>query len=101
MNRNRYIFYSVFGVYQLLVFIFTVAIDSDTNTLFRIVPYISWFKYGALLGLLLLGADFIWVLHTQRVHRKSQESWRHENNTLKAKVYDLQQAPPPPPASPH
>lgn len=91
MNRNRYIFYAVFGAYQLLVFIFTVAIDSNGDTLFRLVAYISWFKYGALLGLLLFAADVVWALRTQRVHQKNQESMRHETNTLKAKIYDLQQ----------
>lgn len=91
MNRNRYIFYSAFGVYQLLVFVFTVVIDSNTNLLFNMVPYISWFKYGALLGLILFTVDFFWMMGTQRTHAKDKESMRHENNTLKAKVYDLQQ----------
>jgi hypothetical protein len=91
MNRNRYIFYSAFGVYQLLVFIFTVVIDANSNLLFNMVPYISWFKYGALLGLVLFVVDFFWMMRSHRTHTKDKESMRHENNTLKAKVYDLQQ----------
>ena len=92
MNRNRYIFYSIFGAYQLLVLIFTVVIDSDQSLLFGLVPYISWFKYGALVGLVFFGVDLVWMLQTQRQHRKDYETMRHENNTLKARVYDLQQA---------
>lgn len=91
MNRNRYIFYTAFGVYQLIVFVFTVVIDSNTNLLFSLVPYISWFKYGAFLGLILFMVDFFWMMRTHRAHSKDKEVMRHENNTLKARVYDLQQ----------
>lgn len=95
MNRNRYIFYSAFGLYQLIVFIFTVVIDSNSNLLFSLVPYISWFKYGALIGLVLFMVDFFWMFSTHRTHTQDKEQMRHENNTLKAKVYDLQQGKPP------
>lgn len=92
MNRNRYLFYSAFGLYQLIVFIFTVVIDSNSNLLFSLVPYISWFKYGALVGLVLFTIDFFWMFSTHRNHTQDKEKMRHENNTLKARVYDLQQS---------
>lgn len=99
MNRNRYIFYSAFGLYQLIVLIFTVVIDSNSNLLFSLVPYISWFKYGALIGLVLFMVDFFWMFSTHRTHTRDKEQMRHENNTLKAKVYDLQQGKPPAPSA--
>lgn len=93
MSRNRIIFYSVFGVYQLLAFIFTIIMDStnDTSFLFGLLKYISWFKYITFLGMVLIIIDFIWLWLDVRRQKKLDEEFRHENNVLKAKVYDMQQ----------
>jgi ABC-type transport system involved in cytochrome bd biosynthesis fused ATPase/permease subunit len=90
MNKRRLIFFGIFGIYHLVAFIFTMMI-SDIGMALKIVPYISWFKYGTLLGLLLLVIDLIWWMMESKASLKTQEESRHENNTLKAKVYDLQE----------
>ena len=93
MTRNRIIFYGIFGVYQLLSFIFTIVIDSTNSTSFLLglLKYMSWFKYVTFLGLVLIIIDFVWIWMDARQQKKSEEEFRHENNVLKAKVYDLQQ----------
>jgi len=50
------------------------------------------FKYGAFLGLLLLIIDFIWSWRVNNAQQKENEALVLETNTLKAKVYDLQEA---------
>lgn len=92
MNQRRLIFYSIFGIYQLCAFIFTLVMESDTGFLFKLVSYVKWFKYATFLGLVLVIIDFIWWWRDVRNNAKSQDSMRHENNTLKARVYDLQEA---------
>ena len=88
MTRSRIIFYTVFGVYMLMAFIFTLYIERIALSL---VHYLSWFKYITFLGLLMIIADFVWLWMDQRKFKKMDEANRHENNVLKAKVYDLQQ----------
>lgn len=91
MTRSRIIFYSVFGVYQLLAFVFTVIMESSASLLFKLVGYVGWFKYITFIGFALIVADFIWMWMDHRRYRKSEEAFRLENNTLKARVYDLQE----------
>ncbi|HWA35292.1 MAG TPA: hypothetical protein VG737_14225 [Cyclobacteriaceae bacterium] len=97
MTRSRIIFYSIFGVYQLMAFIFTLYIEKIALSL---VHYLSWFKYITFLGLVMIIADFVWLWMDQRKYKKTEEASRHENNVLKAKVYDLQQGTAPTPEVP-
>ncbi len=64
MNTRRIIFLSVFGAYQLVVFLFTFFMESKKNDLgflLSLFDKISWFKYGTLIGVLLLVVEFIWA----------------------------------------
>ncbi|HLZ16717.1 MAG TPA: hypothetical protein VKQ08_06745 [Cyclobacteriaceae bacterium] len=64
MNKRRIVFLSVFGAYQVIVFLVTIFMESkknDLSFLFDVFKKISWFKYGALVGILLLVIEFIWV----------------------------------------
>lgn len=49
-------------------------------------------KYGAILGVVLFAVDLVWNWIETKNAEKEQEALRLENNTLKAKVYDFQQA---------
>ena len=55
------------------------------------LSYISWFKYITFFGLVLIITDFIWWWREIKSAGKEREASRLENNTLKAKVYDLQE----------
>jgi cell division protein FtsB len=100
MTRNRIIFYIVFGVYQLLAFVFTIIMESSASFLFKLVGFVGWFKYITFFGVVLIAADFIWLWMDSRKQRRLEDGYRHENNTLKAKVYDLQEGSKPKPEVP-
>lgn len=95
MNQRRRIFFAIFGGYHLIILFFVIYIDSnkeDFGILSQLYGKISLLKYGAVLGVVLFLADFIWTWIETRNAEKAQEAMRLENNTLKAKVYDFQQA---------
>ena len=95
MNQRRRIFFAIFGLYHIFVFIFVIYVESrkDLSDLLSLYNSLKLFKYGALLGVVLFAIDVIWNFIEMRTARKEHETLRHENNTLKAKVYDLQQSP--------
>ncbi|MBI1768154.1 MAG: hypothetical protein HY015_08935 [Bacteroidetes bacterium] len=69
MNTRRIIFLSLFGVYHLSVLLFTIYMESkkdDLNFLFEMFKEISLFKYGAMVGLVLLVIEFIWSRNDAR-----------------------------------
>jgi hypothetical protein len=93
MNKRRLIFLSVFTAYHLasvIVTIFVEANKEDLSLLYSMFGKITWFKYGTLLGLGLVMAEAIWTWLDNKNFEKEKEAMRHENNVLKAKVYDLQ-----------
>lgn len=92
MNRNRLIFYSVFGVFHLSAFIFTVMLNNDTGLLFKMVSYVPMFKWITLVGLLMLITDAIWSFLVARSAASEKAALTTELNTLKAKLFDLQEA---------
>lgn len=92
MNKRRLIFFGIFGIYHVMAFIFTITIEKNTGLLFKLVGYLSSFKYGTLLGLSLLIIDFIWWWRESKSTQELLEAARLENNTLKAKVYDYQES---------
>ena len=63
MKKRRIIFLSLFGIYQLSILFFTIYMESkrdDLSFLFEMFKEITLFKYGAMVGVLLLAIEFIW-----------------------------------------
>ncbi len=99
MNQRRRIFFGIFGVYHFAILMFVIYIDSnkeDFGLLSQLYGKLSLLKYGAVLGIVLFAVDIIWNFLETRNAKKEHETLRHENNTLKAKVYDFQQSAKPP-----
>jgi ABC-type transport system involved in cytochrome bd biosynthesis fused ATPase/permease subunit len=93
MNQRRRIFFIVFGVYHLIILIFTIVVEkADLGFLIDLYGKIWLMRWGAILGLGLFSADVVWTWLESRNTTKEKDAMRHENNTLKAKVYDFQQA---------
>ena len=93
MTRRRLIFYGIFGGFHLISFIFTLVIEyGDPASLFSLIKYIGTFKYITFLGLALVTTDFVWMWLDTRNAQQTEDAMRLENNTLKAKVYDMQEA---------
>ncbi len=91
MNRKRLLLYVIFAGYQIISFIFTVLVDGHLDLL-GLLKYIPAFKYVAAIGVILIVIDFAWYWIDHRANRQKSESQEKENNILKAKIYDYQEA---------
>jgi hypothetical protein len=92
MKKNRWIFYGIFAFFHLGAFIFTVILDNNTSLLFKMVSWVPSFKWITLLGLIFLITDVVWARAAHREDEKEKAALNHELNTLKAKLFDLQEA---------
>jgi hypothetical protein len=92
MSKNRVIFYIVFALFHLGAFIFTVVLDGNTNLLFSMVSWVPYFKWITFLGVIFIIADVIWSWIINRDSQREQAALILELNTLKAKLFDLQEA---------
>jgi hypothetical protein len=92
MKKNRLIFYLVFALFHIGAFIFTVILENNAGLLFDMVKWVPFFKWVTLLGLILLIADVIWAYVINKESQKEKAALTHELNTLKAKLFDLQEA---------
>ncbi len=95
MNRNRLIFYAIFAAFHLILLVFTLYVEAnrdDFGLLGQILKWMSWLKYGAMLGLVLLIVDVAWVMISNSENDREKEALHDEINTLKAKLFDLQEA---------
>lgn len=93
MNKRRRIFFIIFGAYHVLVVSFVLFIEAqkeDLGLLYGLYSKISLMRNGAILGLLLFVVDFVWTWFENKSAAKSKDIMTHENNTLKAKLYDIQ-----------
>jgi hypothetical protein len=91
MGKRRIIFYSIFGGYQLVAFIFTVVIDANTSILFKMASYVPKFKYLSFVGVILIVVDFVWAWRLNNKTKNEADEFRIENDSLKARIYDFQQ----------
>ena len=92
MSKRRIIFLSIFGAYELGIFLFSIIVESNKSNmgfLFDVFKGIHLVKYGTFLGVAMLATEFVWTWMDSRKVEKEKEAMRHENNLLKAKVYDL------------
>jgi hypothetical protein len=92
MKKNRWIFYLIFGIYHVGAFIFTIILENNTSLLFNMVKFVPWFKWITLIGLVLLVIDIVWDKAALREGEKENVALSQELNTLKAKLFDLQEA---------
>jgi hypothetical protein len=90
MSKNRIIFYLVFLAFHIGAFIFTLLIQ-DFNFLTKIYSYIGMFKYITFFGMAMMLTDIVWSWILNRDSGKEKAALTHELNTLKAKLFDLQE----------
>jgi hypothetical protein len=95
MKKNRLIFYAIFGAFHLFLVFFSFYVESNRNDfsfLTQILKMVPMMKWGAVFGLVLLITDVVWDLKTSRDNDKEKDALTHELNTLKAKLFDLQES---------
>ena len=90
MSRNRIILYVIFLAFQVGAFIFTLMIQ-DFEFLTSIFKHIAMFKYITFFGIILIVTDIVWSWIVSRDSQKEKAALTHELNTLKAKLFDLQE----------
>jgi hypothetical protein len=95
MKKNRLIFFAVFGAFHLFLVFFTFYMEANRNDfsfLTQMLKLMPLMKYGAMFGMVLLITDVIWDMMIRKETDKEKNALTHEINTLKAKLFDLQEA---------
>ena len=91
MTRKRLYLYLAFAVYQVISFVFTILVDGHLDLL-GLLKFIPWFKYITFLGVTFIALDFVWFWIDRRATKQREAELEKENNVLKAKIYDFQEA---------
>ncbi len=95
MKKNRLIFYTVFGVLHLFIFLFSLYMDGQKENfqfLIQMQGRIWMLKYGSLILLFMFITNVILHYRDNRRNTAEKEQLVSELNTLKAKMYDLNEA---------
>lgn len=95
MKKNRLIFYSVFGALHLFIFLFSVYMDSQKDNfqfLFQLQGKIWMLKYCSFILLILMIVNVVLHYRDNRRNNREKENLTNELNSLKVKLYDLQES---------
>jgi len=95
MKKNRLIFYGFFAFFHLFIFFFTLYMDNQKDNMtfmLQLLGKIWLLKYGSFIGLVLLAIDIVWLMRGERAHMKEKTQWDTDMTSLKAKLFDLQEA---------
>ena len=91
MKKSRLIFYLLFALFHLGAFVFTIALGNDTGFLMSMFKWVPYFKWVTLLGVVFVLVDFIWAWIANKDRDREKDALAHEVNTLKAKLFDMQE----------
>lgn len=91
MKKNRVIFYLIFALFHIGAFVFTIVLANDSGFLMKMFRWVPYFKWVTLLGIVLLIIDFIWSWAAAKDRQREKDALMHEVNTLKAKLFDMQE----------
>ena len=97
MKKNGYITYGILILFHLVIFIMSFYIDyltkkQDLGSLFTISKYAFLFKYLTFIGLVLIVYNYILSAKAIKDYKSENETLTKEMTTLKAKLFDLQEA---------
>lgn len=94
VNRKRLVFYIIFSTFHLFLFFFSLYVDSQKQNiqfLLDLQSKIWMLKYGSFFGLALLIVDLVWDWRVRYNHTKEKDQLQHELDSLKARLFDLQE----------
>ena len=95
MKKNRLTFYSVFGVLHLFIFFFSVYMDSQKDNfqfLFQLQGKIWMLKYCSFILLILMVINVVLHYRDNRRNTREKDQLNQELDTLKARLFDLQES---------
>jgi hypothetical protein len=93
-NPRKTLFY-LFLAYNAILFIGSMYVDSKQNDLgflLNFKSYIPWMKYITFTGLVLFLVSYVIVNRDIRLIGSEVKKSKEEHTTLKAKLFDLQEA---------
>ncbi|MGC1243575.1 MAG: hypothetical protein WA874_18420 [Chryseosolibacter sp.] len=91
MKNNRVIFYLIFALFHIGALIFTIQLGNSSSFLMSVFSWVPYFKWVTLLGVVLVIIDFTWAIASARESKRERAILSQEVNTLKAKMFDLQE----------
>lgn len=95
MKQNRLIFYSVFGVLHLFIFFFSLYMDSQSENfqfLISLQGKIWLLKYCSFFLLIMFVTNIILHIRDNRRNTREKEVMTKELTSLKATLFDYQEA---------
>jgi hypothetical protein len=97
MKKNGYLTYGILILFHLVIFIMSFYVDyltkkQDLGSLFTISKYAFLFKYLTFIGLALIVYNYILSAKAIKDYKSENETLTNEMTTLKAKLFDLQEA---------
>jgi ABC-type transport system involved in cytochrome bd biosynthesis fused ATPase/permease subunit len=93
MKKGKTIFLIVYLAFHVVLLVGAIVVNlrsEDFEFLFSVRDNMASAVWFAVLGLLLFIINIIMISLSTRNHEKQEEKLRQEVNSLKAKVYDLQ-----------
>lgn len=91
MKKNRVIFYLIFALFHIGALIFTIQLGNSSSFLMSMFSWVPYFKWVTLLGVVLMIIDFAWAIASAKESNREKSVLSQEVNTLKAKMFDLQE----------
>ena len=94
MGRPKFIFFTSFFVFNLLLFLFTLYVDANRlniDVLFALQGQIPYMKYVAAVGVGLSIIAFGISFFVNQRHREEIEKLKSEQRDYKARLYDMQE----------
>lgn len=91
MKKNRVIFYLIFALFHIGALIFTIQLGNSSSFLMSMFSWVPYFKWVTLLGVVLMIIDFVWAIASAKESNREKSVLSQEVNTLKAKMFDLQE----------
>ncbi|MBL6447099.1 hypothetical protein JMN32_12325 [Fulvivirga sp. 29W222] len=95
MRKPRSIFYIIYFLFHiglLLVSIYVNYKSEDFEFLLKLRERMDLMIYVTISGLILFFIDIVLISMEARTQKKAKEKLEHEVNSLKAKMFDLQEA---------
>lgn len=95
MRKPRTIFYIIYFLFHVGLLVASISVNYKSEDF----EFLLWLRermdimiYFAVAGLILFFVDIVLITMEGRHHAKEKEKLEHEINSLKAKMFDLQEA---------
>lgn len=95
MKRGKTIFLIIYLIFHLILLVGAIVVNvrsEDFEFLFSVRDNMAMTVWYAIIGLVLFIINVITITASTRHYSKKEENLKQEINSLKAKIYDLQDA---------